>query len=475
MKKLCLILLISIIAIMSVLSTSNGVAFADTVVYSDVLDDLSKDEFFDKSSYVINQTDYSLSIIQVAEGNDKSLLVYVYQPSAGKYDILAKKIRMSVNDGFSYEDYDLTLLSRNTCFYKYKVDNYVADYTSTTVRTYKTTALFREAKEELGDTVVDKNNNTISYVSYSCPWTFYTTVNSDGKTIFGKEKDKTITVTDKYCGQLLFENAGNDLTAGLLGSVEYGMLHFIAFNADITIDELYKADVAYTINVYEDYLNQVLGITQENYKDKVLSETRYNKTLNCETEGMYQGDFLSHKYTWKEIMSREDFVNNVCTASSAFFDSKLTEKGSEEINNKQWVLVLCSTTITQISRSTGVGNYESRYTRSCLTDETILRLEGKSQGEVFNLGVVDNYQAGDGVPDNEEKYAVNWDYIGQWFEQFEDWFKIIGIILAGVLLVVLCMFLFPYISKLVKFILKVIIAPFRLLFSKNKKGGKYGT
>ncbi len=449
--------------------TSRNIAYADTGVYSYVLDDLSKDENFDKNNYFVNQTDYSLSIIQVAESNDKSLLVYVYQPSAGKYDIVAKKIRMSIDGGTRYSDYDLTLLSRNTCFYKYKVDNYVADYTSTTVRTYKTTALFREAKEELGDTVVDKNNNTISYVSYSCPWTFYTTVNSDGKTIFGKEKDKTITVTDKYCGQLLFENAGNDLTAGLLGSVEYGMLHFIAFNADITIDELYKADVAYTINVYEDYLNQVLGVTKSNYKDKVISETRYNKTLNCETEGMYQGDFLSHKYTWKEIMSREDFVNNVCTASSAFFDAKLTEKGSEEINDKQWVLVLCSTTITQISRSTGVGNYESRYTRSCLTDETILRLEGKTQGEVFNLGVVDNYQTGDGVPDNEEKYAVNWDYIGQWFEQFEEWFKIIGIILAGVLLVVLCIFFFPHIFKFVKLIFRIITAPFRLMFKRRDR------
>lgn len=467
--KIFRVFVIIIICALTLFPTSSGVAFAATSVYSDVLEDLQKDESFDKNDYPINQTDYSLELIQIAESSTGELLAYVYQPSAGAKGILTKKIRIKYPNSDTYNDYDLTLLSKNGVFYKYKVDGYVTDYDSATERVYEVVQIMRSASADLGDKVLDENNNTITYVPYPVGWTFYAKATSDGNVIYGKEKDKSITVTDKYCGQLLFENAGNSFTAGLLGSVEYGMLHFIAFNADITIDELYQADVSYTIDVYEDYLNKVMGVIQTEYKDKVISSERLSKTLSYETVGTYQGDFLSHKYTWKEIMSCEDFINNVCTQSSAFFNSSLTEKGSEEISDKAWVLVLGATGITNISRSTGVGNYESRYTRSCLTDETILRLEGKSNGVLFNLGVVDNYQTGDGIPDNKEDYGVNEKWWKEWWEDMQEWFRYIFIFLASVILVVLIVILAPPIAKLLKFIFKIITAPFRWLFGSKKK------
>lgn len=478
MKKPLIVLIAIIVILCSILPTSASVAFAITDVYSDVLDDLQVDNNFNVDDYPVNQTEFSLQLIQLAESNANELLAYVYQPSVGKFGVLAKKIRISLSeDNSSYQDFNLTYLTNHGQFYKYKVDGYITDYTSTVMRTYNVVQLMRSADERCGDILVDENNNKISYVPYPVGWTFYATTNADGKTIYGKEKNKTITVTDKYCGQLLFENAGNSLTAGLLGSVEYGMLHFIAFNADITIDELYQADVSYTIEVYEDYLNQVLGITQTEYKDKIISSNRLTKTLHYDSEGMYQGDFLSHKYTWKEIMSRKDFVNNVCTQSFAFYNASLTEKGSDEISDKEWVLILGATEITNISRSTGLGNYESRYTRSCLTDETILRLEGKSQGKLFNLGVVDNYQTGDGVPDNIEEYGVNEEWWKNLLDEMEEWLKIFVIIVGIVLFIALAVFVAPAIWKIIKFVAKIIFAPFRWLFgshsSERKNSYKY--
>ena len=63
--------------------------------YSGVLADLGKDDDFDKSSYPLVVDDKSLSLIQVAEGSQNELYVYVYQPG-GTTDIRASSITISI-------------------------------------------------------------------------------------------------------------------------------------------------------------------------------------------------------------------------------------------------------------------------------------------------------------------------------------------------------------------------------------------
>ena len=467
--KIFRLFVIILICALTLLPTSSGVAFAATDVYSDVLEDLQKDESFDKNDYPINQTDYSLELIQIAESSTGELLAYVYQPSAGAKGILTKKIRIKYPNSDTYNDYDLTLLSKNGVFYKYKVDGYVTDYDSATERVYNVVQIMRSASADLGDKVLDENNNTISYVQYSVNWSF-TARYKDGEIYYSKTRLKSLVIDDKYCGQLLFSDSTSNITAPLFG-YEAGMLHFIAFNADIKIDELYEADVEYTLTLRKrDYCVHAFGVEDPANYDKDISSERISKTLSADVEEEYKAGVFSHKYKWTQIMTMSDFKNNLVSSSEAFFSSSLTEEAENNLDGKAWVLCIGMTEIrhTNTPIEDGLG-YHEVYERSYINDETILRLEGKSNGVLFNLGVVDNYQTGDGVPDNKEDYGVNEEWWSNWWQEMQEWLRYILVAFAAILLVVVLIFICPPLLKLIKFIFKIITAPFRWLFGSKKK------
>ena len=465
MKKLAVLIVIFVL-LLSLIPTGS-VAFADTRVYSDVLDDLQADENFNLDDYPVNQTDFSLTLMQLAEGNDNSLLAYVYQPSAGRFDMLAKKIRMRIGESSDVFDYNLTLLSRNGVFYKYKVENYIADYSSSVRRIYNVIALFRKASVDYGDTLIDEHNNTVDYVSYPVGWTF-TAVNNENEIYYGKDKLDIIEVTDKYCGQLKFENDYfSDFLYSLCGVVyNYSMLHFIAFNTDKPIDTLQVADISYTLNTQ--YKTVMYSLYGTDVQEETSSSYVPLLSLSASESETFQGGIFGHQYTWHQIMSKYDFVNNVVSNSSAFFDSGLTESGASDLDGKRWVLCFLLTEIeTTTSSSNGITI--NTFNTSYVTDETILRLQFLTDGKPYNLGVVDNYQHGDGVQDNYEKYGFNEEWWNNFWEELQEWLKIILIILGVIVLCVLLYFLYP----VLKVISKIILAPFKWIFGRSSKKQKY--
>lgn len=461
------LLFILILSFFAVIPTSGGVAFADETVYSDVLDDLSVDKKFNSDDYPINQTDYSIELIQIAESTSGELLVYIYQPSAGAKGIMAKKIRIRYPNSDTYNDYNLTLLSKNGVFYKYKVDGYITDYDSSVVREYNVVQIMRSASAELGDVVLDENNNKISYIQYPVNWSF-TARYKDGQIYYGKTRLKSLVIEDKYCGQLLFSDATSNITAPLFG-YEAGMLHFVAFNADIKIDELYEADVEYTLILRKrDYCVHAFGVEDPANYDEDISSERISKTLSSDVEEEYKAGIFSHKYKWTQIMSMSDFKNNFVTNSEAFFSSSLTEEAESNLEGKAWVLCIGMTEIrhTNVSIEQGLG-YHEVYERYYINDETILRLQGKTNGVLFNLGVVDNYQTGDGLPDNNEEYGINEEWWKNLWEEAQEWLRILLIVLGCILLVIVLILFGPLIFKIIKFVFKIIFAPFRWLFGRS--------
>lgn len=459
------LLFILILSFFAVIPTSGGVAFASNAVYSDPLEDLQKDESFDKNDYPINQTDYSIELIQLAESTSGELLAYIYQPSAGAKGIMAKKIRIRYPNSDTYNDYNLTLLSKNGVFYKYKVDGYITDYDSSVVREYNVVQIMRSASAELGDVVLDENNNTISYIPYPVNWSF-TARYKDGEIYYSKTRLKSLVIEDKYCGQLLFSDATSNITAPLFG-YEAGMLHFIAFNADIKIDELYEADVEYTLVHHILDKELLLGAEDWNIiEDKDISSERISKTLSSDVEEEYKAGIFSHKYKWTQIMTMSDFRNNFVTNSEAFFSSSLTEEAESNLDGKSWVLCIGMTEIRHTNVSTPSGSHvtDSRY---YINDETILRLQGKTNGVLFNLGIVDNYQTGDGLPDNNEEYGINEEWWKNLWEEAQEWLRILLIVLGCILLVIVLILFGPLIFKIIKFVFKIIFAPFRWLFGRS--------
>lgn len=72
----------AVMFIFSLIPVSGGALSASAAsAYSNVLTDLMQDESFDTSAYPVNNSDYSISVIQIAESASKELLVYVYQPA----------------------------------------------------------------------------------------------------------------------------------------------------------------------------------------------------------------------------------------------------------------------------------------------------------------------------------------------------------------------------------------------------------
>ena len=106
-----------------------------------------------------------------------------------------------------------------------------------------------------------------------------------------------------------------------------------------------------------------------------------------------------------------------------------------------------------------------------ISDVTILRLKFESDGKVYNLGVVDNIQH------NENKPPVE----GNIFDDLKDkvndmdWKDILIFILVVIALIVLAPVLIPFLTLVLKllwkglvFLFKIIIWPFKTLFSKKE-------
>ena len=129
MKKSVAMLLLATIVLCIGFMPLQGttVAWAEEESGSKVMTDLSRAENFNIDDYPYNPTDFSLQVIQIAESTEKELLIYVYQPSASKGDIVACTISMSTESGnnFSPDFYRLELLNSSGVFYKYKVKDFV--------------------------------------------------------------------------------------------------------------------------------------------------------------------------------------------------------------------------------------------------------------------------------------------------------------------------------------------------------------
>ena len=103
-----IILLLSICTFFSVNTFS---AYAEEIIYySDVLEDLRKDENFKIEDYPVIEDDYSLQVIQIAESVNNELFIYVYQPSAS---LLATSLNMTIDYHASsnYLNYKLRYLN----------------------------------------------------------------------------------------------------------------------------------------------------------------------------------------------------------------------------------------------------------------------------------------------------------------------------------------------------------------------------
>ena len=349
--------------------------------YSNVLEDLQKDDSFNVSDYPEIADDYSLQVIQIAESTDKKLFIYVYQPSHNDVDLLATSINISTSGKTEdVKNYTLTLISSSSVFDKYIVNGITVSEED--VRTYLIPSIFRAWNEKYDE--ASGTDNVINEVAFEVAQTWYAT-EENGQTVYRCKKIEVITITDRWDGFVDYD-AGFDLLAQSCRS------HFIAFNTDKRIDQLLEATVSfYHRSVYE-YSNPFA------YPPTTYGKVVYEDSLELlsSQEGVSESIFPWDKtYTWNRILSAEEFLKDT--------DITFSDEAKKNISSKSWVLRFFESSFSLVQNG---AYFDRTYTE--VTDVTILRLKFNTDGQTYDLGAVDKKMTADLISDGHGKDAPKW-------------------------------------------------------------------
>ena len=418
---------------------------AESVQYTSVSEDLSKDSSFNAENYPFKSNDYSVQIIQLAENVNKELFVYTYQPSGDKVKASSVNISTTINDNISYHNYKLELLNFDGTLFKYKVAGF--EVKTDPVRYYAISSIYRPFDVSLGDK--KSGNNTINEVNYAVNKQ-YCFGEINGKPYVNCIDIETIVVTDKFVGFVRYLDGWKLFTrAGACDS------HFVAFNTDKKIDKLFEADVYYTTQkVSYDFFTEdsPFGIKFGDSKTDNYAYLKY--TDKVEHSG---GGFFAGMYKWDRIQSVEDFIKTEDRTTVYYgavlnskVSSKLTDEALNELKGKKWVLRFTETSYNKSPRSgMGAATYYHAET-TMVGNVTILRLKFETDGITYNLGVIDNKQTGGTEPIQKPSNSVG----GTEFFINASGKNILAIVLIALLVLALIPVL-PYILNLIIFIVSL--------------------
>lgn len=190
-----------------------------------------------------------------------------------------------------------------------------------------------------------------------------------------------------------------------------------------------EADLYYLSQHYLKGITETYGEEKENY-----TTLKYSDKAESTATGAF-----THVYTWHRIESVKDFTEK----------EKLNEETKKGLQSMQWVLRFAETKVTI---DNAFGNQSEQGTR--VNEVTILRLKFETNGQVYNLGVVDNKQSAGLIPDNLRGDGLEW---------WQILLIVIGVMLV---LILLCIFIKPF-AEIVLFLLKsvwfIVTLPFRAI------------
>lgn len=428
---------------------------ADT--YSSPLQDLGQTENFNTADYPENPTDYSLQVIALAESTDGELYVYVYQPSKSKVTVDSIFLSTAYRTKKDFKEYGLSLVSSTGVFYKYRVED--IEILNVNVRYYEISDIHRK-----WDAAYDEEpgaGNSASTVTYPVGKQYSFTTDSTGKVTTAVHDIEYVQILNKFVGFVRYDNH----TFNWFMQHDDCDAHFVAFSTDKKMDKLLEADLYYVEQKYS--LKTVYGSINETYGEK---EDKY-VYIDYLQKGytVTGGTFTKNEATWNRIQKTSDFLAqdfDVGVFAFSGFDGKsgiaFTEEAYDALSKTEWVMSFVETPNTMES---GYETFTKTY--SIVGDVKIMRLKFETDGVIYDLGVVDNKQTGSLTPAG----SVGGD-------------DLLTMIFALLLLVVVLILVWPFVSPLfilflqfigtgakfllsyfVKFLWWLLGLPFRLLSS----------
>jgi hypothetical protein len=342
-----------------------------------------------------------LQVISIAESADKELFVYVYQPSANHK---ATSISFSTQKkGKDFNMYYLKYINKFKGLYKYAVKDF--EVAGDETRYYEIASIFRAYDPNVDQAPAP--GQTISEVSFAVGKQYILT--NEDTICYDVE---TIEITDKYVGFVRYENPGS--------WIEYSCdRHFVAFNTNKKVDKIIEADIFYkTQAVYTNRLD--INYAPFAYEFGEIEQCNTHLSLYDDEVKITVSNsgLLGNKryltYSWNGIETVSQFINSVNvekTYTAGIFNvevsSKITPDALLVLDNKQWVLSFDATDYTFQHNPKGTGGDEWF---TIVSEVSILRLQFETDGRVYNLGVVDNFQSGDKNPVNvtTKNVILNW-------------------------------------------------------------------
>ena len=404
-----------------------------------VLLDLGKSLNFHQNDYPNDPDDYSIQVIQIAEGENGELYIYTYQPSHHTKDLVASKI--SISYGFSPNGaglkptvYDLELLSTNGVFDKYKVigGGIAPGYE----RWYNIVAIYRpyEDFDDQADGIIE------GHKSYGVGQQWYAYDEND-TTSYRMNTFDTLEIKVKFHGFLRMCE-GLTWTGIWDTSIDFQDVWFVAFDlVDEIAESIIDADVQFTRHEKEK-VEHVYWTEDDGTKVYWASEKErnelpeYDKSLSVqkdlkeflsvnEPDKVFESKgWFANDYTWKRIMKASEFVKNfeaqgmefstvssISTAQDGSIISKVLGEGEttkEILEGSQWVFAYTetggTTDVLKTHYST-IGATLPSITQTNyyhIEDMAILRIKYMNEKGTFDVGVVGDITTPDLIPDAVE-------------------------------------------------------------------------
>lgn len=454
--KVLLLISFCLIVVFFFLSTFVPLASASVITFSNVLDDLEKDESFDVSNYSLmsyeffsslnSDSDTSndvdlLSVIHIAESDKQELFVYTYQPLNNIIDIEATSIVMSVGaDSTEYNKYSLQCVSKEGALKKYLVVDFVV---SNDFYRYYNIVEIERPFDILFDEAI--NNETITeYKAHNVGQTwccYYLNDNLVYEMTYLEVLEITPTLTDYiYCP--------DGITWGSLVGVNTACYsHYIAFNLDnYEADRIIDATMTFMSRAYRQVTTEefILGIHSNTHVQTLYPEGMDFVENVIELSAM---DVVSHtgeglfakSYSWNRIMTALDFVQNFERQGG-----ELKNTTKEILLESQFVFVFTETASTKYSSDTWSDTNPPFLMSSVLSDEgveieqvDIIRIKFESKGQIYNLGVVSDTTTSDDVPGGVMPDTELPDFEGQLDEVMTNLVTMILSVIIGIVVLVL--------------------------------------